>query len=105
MLSDLFPAKRLTFALSIYSIGALMGSAVSLAVGATVVRGLEHGLTLPVLGHLHSWQAAFLATGVPGTGTAAFTVIFTTAVAFTPALSVTVNWKVYTPCSIPFTAV
>lgn len=66
MLSDLFPARKLTFALSIYSIGALLGAALSMAVGAMVVRWAEAGVDLPLVGHLHAWQTAFLITGLPG---------------------------------------
>jgi MFS family permease len=66
MLSDLFPRKRLTFALSMYSIGASAGSSLSLAFGAALINGLRGGITLPLIGHLHTWQAAFIATGAPG---------------------------------------
>ncbi|MDB5430153.1 MAG: transporter [Caulobacter sp.] len=66
ILSDLFPRKRLTFALSVYSIGALIGSGASLGMGALVVLWAAHGVTVPLLGHLSVWQAAFLATGLPG---------------------------------------
>ncbi len=70
MLSDLFPARKLTFALSIYSIGALMGAALSLALGALVVRWAAGGVDLPLVGHRHAWQTAFLITGLPGIGLA-----------------------------------
>jgi MFS family permease len=66
MLSDLFPRGRLTFALSMYSVGALLGSALSLSFGAVVIHWFENGLTVPILGHIASWQAAFLITGLPG---------------------------------------
>jgi MFS family permease len=66
ILSDMFAPKRLTFALSVYAVGATVGSSMSLVWGAAALRWFADGLTLPILGHLKSWQAAFVATGAPG---------------------------------------
>jgi MFS family permease len=66
ILSDMFPPQRLTFALSFYAVGALAGSSTSLFVGAAATHWFANGLTLPIFGHLHAWQAAFVATGAPG---------------------------------------
>jgi MFS family permease len=66
MLSELFPRKRLTFALSVYAIGALLGAEASLAIGALLVHYAERGITVPLLGELPAWRFAFIATGLPG---------------------------------------
>jgi MFS family permease len=66
ILSELFPRKRLTFALSVYAIGALLGAEGSLAIGALLVHYAENGVTLPILGELPAWRFAFIATGAPG---------------------------------------
>ena len=66
ILSDLFPKKRLTFALSVYSIGALLGAEASLAIGGVILHTAQHGVTLPILGDVPAWRFAFLITGLPG---------------------------------------
>jgi MFS family permease len=66
ILADMFPARRLTFALAVYAVGASAGSSMSLVWGAAAIHWFEHGLTLPLVGHLRSWQAAFVVTGAPG---------------------------------------
>jgi len=66
ILSELFPRRRLTFALSVYAIGALLGAEASLAVGALLVRYAADGVTLPLLGELPPWRFAFIMTGAPG---------------------------------------
>lgn len=64
MLSDLFPPNKLTFALSIYSIGALVGSAVALALGGWLV-GFAGANAGAMMG-FKVWQAVFILVGVPG---------------------------------------
>ncbi|HEX7781716.1 MAG TPA: MFS transporter [Sphingobium sp.] len=66
ILSDMFPRKRLTFALGVYGLGSIIGMSVSLLVSAAILQLFADGVTLPLLGHLHSWQAAFVMTGAPG---------------------------------------
>lgn len=66
MLSELFPRKRLTFALSVYAIGALLGAEASLAIGGLLVHYAEQGVTVPILGELPAWRFAFIVTGAPG---------------------------------------
>jgi MFS family permease len=66
ILSDMFPRKQLTFALGVFALGSIVGMTLSLMIGAAMLRSFEGGLTLPLIGHLHSWQAAFVATGTPG---------------------------------------
>tara|TARA_R110000772_G_scaffold73378_1_gene160465 strand:- start:191 stop:1543 length:1353 start_codon:yes stop_codon:yes gene_type:complete len=66
ILSDLFPKKRLALALSVYSIGSLLGASVAYAIGGAVVTWAAHGGTLPLLPDLEIWQIAFVVTGFPG---------------------------------------
>jgi len=66
ILSELFPRKQLTFALSVYAIGALLGAEGSLALGAVLVHYAEQGVSVPILGELPAWRFAFIATGAPG---------------------------------------
>ena len=51
------------------------------------------------------WSGPALADGGPGTTGAAFTVTNMTSLAVTPELSVTVSWKVYSPCTSAVTSV
>lgn len=66
ILADLFPRRKLTFALSVFMMGALIGSEGSLALGGTILHEAADGVTLPVIGHLPAWRFAFLVTGAPG---------------------------------------
>lgn len=66
ILSGLFPRQRLTFALSVYSIGALVGGALAYGVGATVIEFAELDWVKSLFGSLHPWQIALVVTGVPG---------------------------------------
>lgn len=68
MLSDLFPKERLAGAMAVFSTGAIVGGAISLAVGGLVVslaKGTE-GYVIPLLGEVRPWQLVFLITGAPG---------------------------------------
>jgi len=68
MLADLFPRDRLGRAIGIYSSGVFVGIGLSFVIGGVLVAGFEAtgGVTVPILGHLHSWQATFLLIGAPG---------------------------------------
>lgn len=66
ILSDMFPKKRLTLALSVFAVGASLGSSLSLAIGGVIIEAAKDGASLPFLGHLTSWRFAFIVTGVPG---------------------------------------
>lgn len=66
LLSDTFPKHRLAFALSVFSTGAVIGSALSIAIGGLLVGLLPaDGVAAPVLGHLARWQVVYLVTGLP----------------------------------------
>lgn len=66
ILADLFPQRRLTFALSVYSVGGLLGTSLSLSIGGLIVERAADGVTLPWLGLVAPWRFAFLVTGIPG---------------------------------------
>jgi MFS family permease len=68
MISDLFPKQRLGRAIGIYSSGVFVGVGLSFIVGGVLIDFLElrGGLHAPLLGHLTSWQAAFLIISAPG---------------------------------------
>ena len=68
MIADLFPKHRLGKAIGIYSSGVFVGVGMSFIVGGVLIDFLElrGGLHAPLLGHLTSWQAAFLIIGAPG---------------------------------------
>lgn len=67
MIADSFPKARLALAMAVFAMGASYGTALSSAVGGLLLHLLPNaGITVPVLGHLATWRAVFLITGVPG---------------------------------------
>jgi len=66
ILSDMFPKKRLAFAFSVVSVGALIGTQGALIIGGAVLHWAGDGMTFPILGFLAPWKIAFLVTGAPG---------------------------------------
>ncbi|MBJ7375252.1 MFS transporter [Sphingobium sp.] len=66
ILSDLFPKRRLTFALGVFMIGALLGAEGSLAIGGYILHVAADGITMPLLGRLEAWRFAFVVTALPG---------------------------------------
>ncbi len=68
LLSDFFPPTKLTLPMSIFTLGGNLGGGTSFMLGGAViglVAGMG-GITLPFIGTLAGWQAAFVITGVPG---------------------------------------
>lgn len=68
MISDLFPPKRLTMALAVYSMGASVGAGCALLFGGMLVDWVYsfEAVSVPVLGEIRPWQAIFLLIGLPG---------------------------------------
>ncbi|HEX7776396.1 MAG TPA: MFS transporter [Parvibaculum sp.] len=68
IISDYFPPKRLGIAIGVYGIGVYIGAGLALVIGAIAIGfASEIGdVTLPVVGHIFSWQLVFFVVGLPG---------------------------------------
>jgi MFS family permease len=68
MLADSFPKERLSTALSVYSMGIPVGSALAFIVGGAVIDFAEKlpDIEVPGYGLMGGWQKAFLMVGLPG---------------------------------------
>ena len=68
MLSDLFPRRRLPAAVGVFAAAPLIGVGLASLAGGQIIQALEHrpALVLPLIGSVRSWQALFLALGLPG---------------------------------------
>ncbi len=77
MITDMFPAKKLTLALAIYALGASAGVGCSFLFGGMLIEAVStlDTIALPLVGEVRPWQAVFYIIGVPG--------IFLSVLAFT----------------------
>ena len=68
MIADLFPPQKLGRALSVYTTGAFVGAGLAFIIGGTVIAAITSTpeITLPLIGTIRSWQAAFFVVGLPG---------------------------------------
>lgn len=68
LIADTFPPGKLARALSVYSMGIFIGSALAYIVGAGVVQAVDAAppVTLPIFGEIHAWQLTFFLVGLPG---------------------------------------
>jgi MFS family permease len=68
LISDYFSKKRLSLAISVYSMGIYIGSGLAFIVGGSVVDKVMRmqTVTVPLLGTIASWRLSFLAVGLPG---------------------------------------
>ncbi len=68
LISDYFPREQLGRAIGVYSMGISIGAGLALIIGGQVVAAVsETGpITVPLLGEIKAWQAAFIAVGLPG---------------------------------------
>src|SRR5438132_4273 len=68
LIVDLFPAKRRGLAVGIYTASLYLGMGAAIAIGGVVLGLLRNSteMSIPVLGALRTWQAAFVAVGLPG---------------------------------------
>jgi len=68
LISDYFPAHKLSRALSVYGLGIPIGTGLALVIGGAAVQMLERlgPVDLPVVGITKPWQLVFLAIGLPG---------------------------------------
>lgn len=67
LIAEQFPAKRLSLPLSVFTMGAVVGAGIALAIGGVVVQLVSHSppVALPLVGEVRAWQLAFLAVGAP----------------------------------------
>jgi MFS family permease len=67
VVTDSFRPARLPAAMAALGIGFTLGTAFANFVGGAMVQMLSgtEGFTLPLIGHIRSWQIVFLATGMP----------------------------------------
>ncbi|MET0369976.1 MAG: MFS transporter [Sphingobium sp.] len=91
ILSDLFPKRRLTFALGVFMVGATLGAEGSLAIGGYILHAAADGVTVPLLGRLEAWRFAFVLTALPGFVLAALAIFIHEPVRKRPAGS-SVGW-------------
>jgi MFS family permease len=68
IVGDLFPRERIPMALSIFQIGAIVGTGLAFLVGGYVVSWVRHAppVDLPLIGEVFSWQLTFIYVGAPG---------------------------------------
>ena len=68
MISDYVPKERLATAMSVFYLGAMMGSSVAFGVGGSIVELTSRiGIvSVPIIGPIASWRLTFLAVGAPG---------------------------------------
>lgn len=66
LIADTFPRRQLSTALSIYALGAIIGSGLAMVVGGMVVQATvgAESYHVPLLGELRSWQLVFLSLGI-----------------------------------------
>ncbi len=68
LLSDYFPPHRLPRAISFMQIGFVLGTGLSLILGAWVIDfvAANPGMSLPIVGRLRGWQMVLMLVGLPG---------------------------------------
>jgi len=68
MMSDLFSAKRLALAMSVYTSALYLGAGLALIIGGAVIGAATRmpPLMLPLIGTIHPWQLTFFVVGLPG---------------------------------------
>ncbi|HWL47795.1 MAG TPA: MFS transporter [Sphingomonadaceae bacterium] len=68
IIADSFPPRRLGLAMGVYGLGSSVGGGLAFILGGAVVAFIAAAgaPTVPLLGELRPWQAAFLVLGIPG---------------------------------------
>ncbi len=66
LIASVFPKSRLGLAVSIFASGSVIGGATATYLGALIIGNLPpEGITVPVVGVLEPWQAAFIIAAAP----------------------------------------
>jgi MFS family permease len=73
LLSDYFPPQRLPRAISFMQVGFVLGTGLSMILGAWIIDfvAANPDLSLPIVGHLRGWQMVLMFVGLPGLAVAA----------------------------------
>jgi MFS family permease len=68
LITDYLPARRLSTAISIYSMGIYLGGGLSYVLGGIVLRyaATQSMSVLPLVGQIRPWQILFFVVGLPG---------------------------------------
>lgn len=68
LIADSVEKKHLSKAISVYTMGIYIGGGLALIVGGLVIQWANSFTTvsLPIIGEIYTWQAVFLAVGLPG---------------------------------------
>ncbi len=68
MISDYFPPKKRARPLGTYMVALAIGSGLAFLVGGQVLQWMSAipDLSIPIIGHIEPWQAAFMIVGLPG---------------------------------------
>jgi MFS family permease len=68
LIADSVEKKHLAKAIGIYTMGIYLGGGLALIVGGLVIQWASEfsSITLPLIGEIYTWQAVFLAVGLPG---------------------------------------
>lgn len=68
LISDYFPKEKLAKALSVYSMGILIGSGLASILGGAIVQAVTKlpVVDVPLLGEMAPWRLTFIVVGLPG---------------------------------------
>ena len=68
IISDYFPKEKLSRAISVYFMGVYLGVGLAYILGGVVIDMVASvgQVSLPIVGDISAWQAAFIAVGAPG---------------------------------------
>lgn len=68
LVGDYFPRDKIPFALSVFQLGAIIGSGLAFLLGGIVVEIVAAAppVSVPYFGTLLNWQVAFISVGLPG---------------------------------------
>jgi MFS family permease len=66
LITDTFPQRHVTAAMSVYALGAIFGGGLATAIGGVVIQVTSGSpsYVLPLLGEMRSWQVVFVVVGL-----------------------------------------
>jgi MFS family permease len=65
ILTDYFPPRKLSQAMSVYTAAIYIGAGIALIAGGALIA-MVPAMDLPIVGHMEPWQVVFLWVGLPG---------------------------------------